>query len=302
MSEKFTIFMSYAREDRARVERVYESLKAEGFDPWLDTQDIMPGQDWSQVIGQAIRAADCMLVFVSRHSVSKMGYIQREILAALSMLSQLPEGAIFLIPVRLDDLPPPEPLRHLQYVDLFEATGWMTLLATLNTSMVRGRVAPEPIRAARDEIRKADVTVPSGAKRHVFVAMPFAVEMEDVYYYGIQRAIDANGLEPLRIDQSAFTGDILEQIKSGIRTSVAAIVELTGSNPNVHLELGYAWGNGIPTVLLLKEGGDLCFDVRGQKCIMYRTIKDLEVALSKELEILMENGTIVQNGIVMRDR
>jgi hypothetical protein len=295
MTEKPTIFLSYAREDRARVEQVYESLKAEGFNPWLDIQDIMPGQDWSRVIGQAIRAADCMLVFLSRHSVSKRGYIQREIRAALSLLSELPEGAMFLIPVRLDDSPAPEPLRHLQYVDLFEATGWKTLLAALNGSMARGRVAPEQVRAVRDEIRKADAAIQGGRRRHVFVAMPFAVEMEDVYYYCIQRAIDANGLEPLRIDRSAFTGDILEQIKNGIRTSVAAIVELTGSNPNVHLELGYAWGKGIPTVPLLKEGGDLCFDVRGQKCIMYRTIKDLEVALSKELRMLVENGTILHN-------
>ena len=296
MTEKPTIFLSYAREDRARVEQVYESLKAEGFNPWLDIQDIMPGQNWSQVIGQAIRSADCMLVFLSRHSVSKQGYIQREIRAALSMLSELPEGAMFLIPVRLDDSTPPDPLRHLHYVDLFEATGWKTLLSALNASMVRGRVAPEQIRAVRDEIRRADAAAKGRRNRHVFVAMPFAVEMEDVYYYGIQRAIDANGLEPLRIDRSAFTGDILDQIKSGIRTSVAAVVELTGLNPNVHLELGYAWGNGIPTVLLLREGGDLCFDVRGQKCILYRTIKDLEVALSKELRMLMDNGTILHEG------
>ena len=87
MTEQPTVFLSYAREDRARVEQVYDSLKAEGFNPWLDTRDIMPGQEWSQVIGRAIRAADFMLVFLSRRSISKRGYVQREIRAALSMLS-----------------------------------------------------------------------------------------------------------------------------------------------------------------------------------------------------------------------
>jgi hypothetical protein len=292
MPEKPTIFLSYAREDRARVEQVYDSLKAEGFNPWLDTRDIMPGQNWSDVIGQSIRAADCMLVFLSRNSVSKRGYVQVEIKAALRALAELPIGAAFLIPVRLDDSEPPEALHHLQYVDLFETNGWKMLVASLRKSVVRGQVASEPLRALRDQIRKADAITHGGGRRHVFVAMPFAVEMEDVFYYGIQRAIDANGLDAVRIDKSAFTGDILEKIKNSIHTAVAAVVELTGSNPNVHLELGYAWGKGLPTVLLLKEGGDLCFDVRGQKCIMYRTIKDLETALSNELAMLMQNRTI----------
>src|SRR5689334_16256505 len=34
MPEKPSVFLSYAREDRARVEQVYDSLKAEGFNPW----------------------------------------------------------------------------------------------------------------------------------------------------------------------------------------------------------------------------------------------------------------------------
>jgi hypothetical protein len=36
MTEKPTIFLSYAREDRARVEQVYDALRAEGLNPWLD--------------------------------------------------------------------------------------------------------------------------------------------------------------------------------------------------------------------------------------------------------------------------
>jgi hypothetical protein len=291
MTEKPTVFLSYAREDRARVEQVYDSLRAEGFEPWMDSRDIMAGQEWSSVIGQTIQSADFVLVFISRHSVSKGGYVQRELRAALSLISELPQGAIFLIPVRLDDSMPPEALRAFQFVDLFEDKGWEKLLRGLRLGMERGRILPEPMRALKDEIHKEEMARPRG-RRHVFVAMPFAVEMEDVYYYGIERAIDANGFQSVRVDKSAFTGDILEKIKQGIHTAAAAVVELTGSNSNVHLELGYAWGRSIPTVLLLREGGDLCFDVRGQKCLTYRTIKDLEVSLTAELRRLKENGDI----------
>jgi len=257
----------------------------------MDSRDIMPGQEWSSVIGQAIRSADYMLIFISRHSISKRGYVQRELRAALSLISELPQGAIFLIPVRLDDSQPPEALRGFQFVDLFENVGWERLLLGLRLGMEKGRIASEPMRELKDAIRREDETRPK-LRRHVFVAMPFAIEMEDVYYYGIERAIDANGFDSMRVDKSAFTGDILETIKSAIQNAAAAVVELTGSNPNVHLELGYAWGKSIPTILLIKEGGDLCFDVRGQKCLTYRTIQDLERSLTKELRQLKEKGEI----------
>ena len=130
------------------------------------------------------------------------------------------------------------------------------------------------------------------SKPYVFVAMPFDVEMEDIYYYGINRATSANDLQSVRIDQAAFTGDIVQQIKTSIHMAAAVVAELSGANPNVYLELGYAWGRAIPTVLLLRDGDNLCFDVRGQKCIMYRTIKGLETALTEELARLKANGTI----------
>jgi hypothetical protein len=42
MTEQPTVFLSYAREDRARVEQVYDGLKDEGFSVRLDTQFPMP--------------------------------------------------------------------------------------------------------------------------------------------------------------------------------------------------------------------------------------------------------------------
>ncbi|MES0447355.1 MAG: hypothetical protein ABUJ92_12495, partial [Desulfobacterales bacterium] len=89
--------------------------------------------------------------------------------------------------------------------------------------------------------------VRSEEKPHAFVAMPFRKDMEDTYYYGIQRAVHANDLLCERIDQEAFTGDILERIKKKIETAAVVIAELSGANPNVYLEVGYAWGKNVPT-------------------------------------------------------
>lgn len=131
--------------------------------------------------------------------------------------------------------------------------------------------------------------IKSEEKPHAFVAMPFRKDMEDIFYYGIQRAAHANDLLCERIDQVAFAGDILDRVKKKIETATVVIAELSDANPNVYLEVGYAWGKNVPTVLLVKKTDELRFDVRGQRCLKYEIIKDLEETLTKELAGLLDN-------------
>lgn len=134
--------------------------------------------------------------------------------------------------------------------------------------------------------------IASEVKPHVFVAMPFKKDMDDVFYYGIQQPARAAGFICERVDQEAFTGDILDQVKRKIETAAVVIAELTGANPNVYLEVGYAWGKRRPTLLLVKNEQELRFDVRGQRCLQYERIKDLEELLNKELNDLKSKGFI----------
>jgi len=126
-------------------------------------------------------------------------------------------------------------------------------------------------------------------KPRAFVAMPFAPEMEDVFYYGIQNPVRELGYICERVDQEAFTGDILDQVKMRIENAEIVIADLTGSNANVYLEVGYAWGKGRPTLLVANKKDDLKFDVRGQRCLKYQSIKDLENKLTTELKGLDAN-------------
>jgi len=129
-------------------------------------------------------------------------------------------------------------------------------------------------------------------KPHAFVAMPFKKEMDDVFYYGIQGPVRSAGYLCERVDQEAFTGDILDRVKQKIETAAVVIADLTGANPNVYLEVGYAWGKGRPTVLLAAAENELKFDVRGQRCLTYERIRDLEEALTRELTELKTRGLI----------
>jgi hypothetical protein len=126
----------------------------------------------------------------------------------------------------------------------------------------------------------------SAGKPLVFVAMPFVDSMEDVFHYGIQNAVNGAGYLCERADQSSFTGDVLDWIKQRIASATLIVADLSTANPNVYLEVGYAWGCGKPTILTTSQAEDLKFDVRGQRCLVYKNIKALEEMLRKELASL----------------
>lgn len=125
--------------------------------------------------------------------------------------------------------------------------------------------------------------VNSEEKPLIFVAMPFDKKFDDVFHYGIQNAVNRAGFLCERADKISFTGDILDLIKSRIGKASLVIADLTTTNPNVYLEVGYAWGLGKSTVLIAQDVDELKFDLKGQKCIIYSGIRELEEKLGEEL-------------------
>lgn len=122
-------------------------------------------------------------------------------------------------------------------------------------------------------------------KPHIFVAMPFSPEMEDVYIFGIQGPVQEAGFLCERVDQAVFTGDIVDRIKQRIETAKLVIADLSGANANVYLEVGYAWGRNVNALLICKNIDELKFDVKGQRCVVYSSINDLKKKLSEELKV-----------------
>jgi hypothetical protein len=126
-----------------------------------------------------------------------------------------------------------------------------------------------------------------------FVAMPFSTdEQEDTYFLGIQPAVHANGYLCERILEEAFLGNIDLEIFTRLNNADLVIADLTGSNANVFLELGYAWGRKKPTVLLARDGTQLPFDVRTQKCLFYKNAYRLQQLLGQEIKNLIRAGRL----------
>jgi hypothetical protein len=121
--------------------------------------------------------------------------------------------------------------------------------------------------------------------RHLFVAMPYAKEFNNAYYFGIKQPIELRGRKCERVDQDAFTGDIVDRIKTRIRGSELVIADITGNNPNMFFEVGYAEGLG-KTIILISQVQDTPFDLKTRRQIRHdpQDILLLADALSEQLD------------------
>lgn len=108
--------MSYAREDEDSAYRIYNELKTEGFNVWMDKKDLLPGQDWDYRIRKAMEKSDFIILCLSRTSVNKRGYVQREMRMAMDIFREMPSGSVFLIPVIISDCEVPNEISRYHYI------------------------------------------------------------------------------------------------------------------------------------------------------------------------------------------
>jgi hypothetical protein len=99
-------------------------------------------------------------------------------------------------------------------------------------------------------------------KPFVFVLMPFSDEFHDLYHAGIKPACKDADAYCERVDEQLFEGTILERIYNQIAKADVVVAELTGKNPNVFYETGYAHALGKKVVLLTKSAADIPFDMQ----------------------------------------
>ena len=125
------VFLCHASADKPAVRDLYQRLESDGVDAWLDTEDLIPGQNWQVEIPNAVHESDVVLVCLSDNSVNKEGYVQKEITFALDKALEMPEGRIFLIPVRMENCQVPKKLSSYQWVDIFSDNGYERLMLAL---------------------------------------------------------------------------------------------------------------------------------------------------------------------------
>jgi len=105
------VFISYATEDRSRVQPIAEALMRQGFSVWWDRK-IVAGQQFDQAIEQALDTAKCVVVCWSMHSIGSE-WVKNEAAAGAERSA--------LVPLFLDDVRLPLEFRRRQTVSL---VGW----------------------------------------------------------------------------------------------------------------------------------------------------------------------------------
>lgn len=120
------IFFSYSRTDASDFTlRLALDLKKEGFDVWIDQEDIRAGSEWDLEIEKALETCDCLLFIESEKSVASTNVLD-EVYYAMEQHKRV-------IPVIYKDSKTPFRIQRLQHIDFSKdyATGLVNLINEL---------------------------------------------------------------------------------------------------------------------------------------------------------------------------
>ena len=107
------VFLSYADEDRATMEKIRNSLRRESITVWTNKTDIQTGEAFEEAINRGIEQADNLIFLLSPDSINST-YCQQE----LDLARSLHKRIIPVLVRETDLMQVPSALRSLQYIDL----------------------------------------------------------------------------------------------------------------------------------------------------------------------------------------
>lgn len=129
-----------------------------------------------------------------------------------------------------------------------------------------------------------------GSKPFVFVLMPFHEQFDDVYQVGIKEACESINAYCERVDEQIFEERIIDRIYNQIVKADVIVADMTGRNPNVFYEVGYAHALNKRTILLTQRSEDIPFDLKHFPHIVYEgKITELRDKLKKRVAWAVAN-------------
>jgi hypothetical protein len=97
-------FISYAREDLPAVQQIKAGLEAAGITTWFDIDRLEVGDDYDRKIQRNIARCSYFIPVISATTQRRLeGYFRREWSYALDRARNMAEGALFILPVSLDE-------------------------------------------------------------------------------------------------------------------------------------------------------------------------------------------------------
>ena len=119
--------------------------------------------------------------------------------------------------------------------------------------------------------------------------MPFDDSFTDIYKLGIKPACETAGAYCERVDEQIFSESILERIYNQIGKADLIVSDMSGRNPNVFYETGYAHALNKRVILLTQNADDIPFDLKHFAHIVYAgKIVDLRDELERRVSWYLE--------------
>lgn len=211
-----------------------------------------------------------------------------------------PDGRRFIVEARSWDFPglTMEASRQAQhYQDVSGVDGAFVVIPGLKRNLPsKGVVTIDglvPALQAELQETKTRTKPPELSKvdKLVFAAMPFAPQYEDVFFVAMSHAAEQVGAVCDRVDRREFQGNVVDEIHRMIRKSVAVIVDLSESKPNVLYEAGYAHALKKPCVHICSTSVEkLPFDVAQWKTTLYQAgqTHKLQKELTQRLKAILD--------------
>ena len=111
------VFVSYKRENISKdfIKHLRLKLEEDGFDVWIDTELLLPGEDWKKEIDNAIKASIALIVIMTPEA-RKSEYITYE--WAFAIGREIP-----VLPIVLQETELHPRMKDLQFVDFSNAWG-----------------------------------------------------------------------------------------------------------------------------------------------------------------------------------
>lgn len=134
------VFISYSRDNKARVADIAAAVTAAGYDVWWDAE-LPPHRSYGDVITEKIGSAKAAIVVWSQAS-AQSEWVRAEADVARNQKK--------LVQTAIDDVMPPLPFNQIQFADLSDWTGdpahsgWRKVLMSLEELCGREAVAPPP--------------------------------------------------------------------------------------------------------------------------------------------------------------
>ena len=122
IQQKHKIFISYASEDDKEAYHLYNELEKydnKSLQVFIDKESLLGGEKWKDAIEKAIKRSQYFVLLLSKNSIAKNTYVQKELRVALQLAKKLPKSKVYIIPIRLDDCDIPESIQDFHIINLF---------------------------------------------------------------------------------------------------------------------------------------------------------------------------------------